>query len=325
MLGSDHLWPIDDVWKLHAGGGVFHELDNYTNALSARFGTAHSVDEYAEKSQLMAYEGIRAMFEAYSRNKYESTGVIQWMLNNSWPSMIWHLYDYYLRPGGGYFGAKIAMQALHPMYSSDDRSIWVVSSQYKDAAGLQLQAKVYNLDMTVKFSRAVTLDAGADSTQRLFALPEVQGLTPVYFLKLVLSDNSGKLVGSNFYWLSTSPETINWSTSNWYTTSTLTSADYTALSQLPKVHLAVSERTRRTGDQTITHVTIRNPSDSLAFGIRLKLDRGPQGEEILPVLWEDNYFSLLPHESREIVVTYATSSLGSAKPAIEAKGWNTVQ
>ena len=39
------------------------------------------------------------MFEAFARNKYTSTGVIQWMLNNAWPSMIWHLYDYYLRPG----------------------------------------------------------------------------------------------------------------------------------------------------------------------------------------------------------------------------------
>ena len=42
----------------------------------------------------------RAMFEAYGRNKYESTGVIQWMLNNAWPSIIWNLYDYYLVPAG---------------------------------------------------------------------------------------------------------------------------------------------------------------------------------------------------------------------------------
>jgi exo-1,4-beta-D-glucosaminidase len=325
MLGPDHVWPIDDAWRLHAGGGAFHELDNYTNALNARFGTARGVDDYAEKSQLMAYEGIRAMFEAYSRNKYESTGVIQWMLNNSWPSMIWHLYDYYLRPGGGYFGAKIAMQPLHPIYSSDDRSIWVVSSQYKDAGGLRLHATVYNLDMAAKFSRTVKLDASADSTQKVFALPEIQGLSPVYFLKLLLSDPSGKVVGSNFYWLSTSPETIDWSKSNWYTTPTLTLADYTALSQLPKVHLVVSERTRRSGDQTVTQVTIRNPSNSLAFAIRLKLDKGPRGEEILPALWEDNYFSLLPHESRDIAVTYATSQLGSAQPAIAASGWNTAQ
>jgi len=28
-----------------------------------------------------------------------STGVFQWMLNNAWPSISWHLYDYTLRPG----------------------------------------------------------------------------------------------------------------------------------------------------------------------------------------------------------------------------------
>ena len=46
----------------------------------------------------MDYEGERAMFESYTRNKYASTGVVQWMLNNAWPSLIWHLYDYYLTP-----------------------------------------------------------------------------------------------------------------------------------------------------------------------------------------------------------------------------------
>ena len=323
MLGSGNLWPIDDTWKFHAGGGVFHELDNYTHALNARFGTAHSAEDYAQKSQWMAYEGTRAMFESYSRNKYDSTGVIQWMLNNSWPSMIWHLYDFYLRPGGGYFGAKIAMQPLHPMYSPTDQTIWVVSSQYTDAPGLRLQTKIYNLHMTQKFSRTVTLDAGADSTQRLFALPKLQGLSSVYFLKLVLSDRRGKGVGSNFYWLSTSPDTIDWSKSNWYTTPSSASADYTALAHLPKVHLEVAETTQQAGDRTVTHVTIRNPSNSLTFGIRIKLDKGPHGDEVLPAVWEDNYISLLPHERRDIAVTYATGSLGSGKPVVEATGLNT--
>ena len=33
------------------------------------------------------------MFEAYGAQQVRPTGVIQWMLNNAWPSMIWHLYD----------------------------------------------------------------------------------------------------------------------------------------------------------------------------------------------------------------------------------------
>ena len=322
MLGPDHLWPIDDTWKFHAGGGVFHELDNYTNALNARFGPASSVDDYAQKSQAMAYESTRAMYESFSRNKYASTGVIQWMLNNSWPSLIWHLYDYYLRPGGGYFGAKIAMQPLHPLYSPTDRSIWVVSSQYTDAPHLRLQANIYNLDMTGKFSRTVTLNAVADTTQRLFTLPVLRGLSSVYFLKLVLTDGHGKILGSNFYWLSTSPDTIDWSKSNWYVTPSSSSADYTALAHLPSVHLDLTQTSHQSGDQTITHITLRNSGNSLAFGIRLKLDKGPHGDEVLPALWEDNYISLLPHERRDLTVTCATASLGSAQPVVEATGWN---
>ncbi|MFZ3366468.1 MAG: sugar-binding domain-containing protein, partial [Candidatus Sulfotelmatobacter sp.] len=116
MVGKDHLWPIDDVWNYHAGGGEFKTIKVFSSALANRYGKADTVEDFAFKSQLQTYEGVRAMYEAYSRNKYESTGVIQWMLNNAWPSMIWHLYDYYLRPGGGYFGAKRAMEALHPVY-----------------------------------------------------------------------------------------------------------------------------------------------------------------------------------------------------------------
>jgi exo-1,4-beta-D-glucosaminidase len=320
MLGKDHLWPIDDTWNFHAGGGEFKDIHVFTDALNARYGKADSVEDYALKSQLQSYEGVRAMFEAYSRNKYSSTGVIQWMLNNAWPSMIWHLYDFYLRPGGGYFGAKIAMEPLHPVYGYDDRSIWVVSSQYEDAKGLELTVKVLNLDMSEKFSQLATLDATADSTNKILALPEIQGLSPTYFLVLRLEDASGKLLGSNFYWLSSKPETLDWEKSNWYTTPTVSYADYTALSQLPKIKLKVTSRTERNGDDAITHVTVENPSKSLAFFVRLKANKA--GQEILPVIWQDNYFSLLPGEKREVSATYRASDLGAAKPAVEVSGWN---
>ncbi len=322
MVGKDHLWPIDDTWNYHAGGGAFKDLHVFTDALNARFGPATSAEDYALKSQMQTYEGVRAMYEAYSRNKYTSTGVIQWMLNNAWPSMIWHLYDFYLRPGGGYFGAKRAMESLHPVYGYDDHSVWLVSSQYEDANGLKLTAKVLNLDMSEKFSKEVSLDAAADSTNKILTLPDIDGLSPTYFLVLRLRDSSGKLVGSNFYWLSTKPETLDWEKSNWYTTPTASYADYTALSQLPKVKLRIADHTERKGEEAITHVMLENPSKSLAFFVRLKVNQGKGGDEILPVIWQDNYISLLPGEKREITATYRAQELGAAQPAVEVSGWN---
>jgi exo-1,4-beta-D-glucosaminidase len=326
MIPKDHLWtvegPLDEYWNFHAGGGAFKTIHVFADALNARYGKASSAEDFTYKSQLMTYEGVRAMYEAYSRNKYASTGVIQWMLNNAWPSMIWHLYDYYLRPGGGYFGAKKALQALDPVYGYDDHSVWLVSSQYVDAKGLKLTARVFNLDGTQKFSKETAADAPADSTAKVFELPDIDGLSPAYFLDLRVTDGSGKLVGSNFYWLSTKPETLDWAKSNWYTTPTASYADYTSLAQLPKVKLHVSSTTERRENDSVTRVVIENPGKTLAFFVRLKVSKGEGGDEILPVVWQDNYISLLPGEKREITATYAASSLGATKPKVEISGWN---
>jgi exo-1,4-beta-D-glucosaminidase len=72
----------------------------------------------------------------------------------------------------------------------------------------------------------------------------------------------------------------------------------------------------------VTRVTVENPSKSIAFFVRLKLNKGKGGEEILPVVWEDNYISLLPGEKREVTATYHATTLGSAKPEVEVSGWN---
>jgi exo-1,4-beta-D-glucosaminidase len=69
-------------------------------------------------------------------------------------------------------------------------------------------------------------------------------------------------------------------------------------------------------------VTLENPTKDLAFFVRLKVDKGKGGEEILPVLWQDNYISLLPGEKRETTAAYRATELGTTSPYVEVKGWN---
>jgi exo-1,4-beta-D-glucosaminidase len=314
MLPPEHLWPPDSWWDYHAGGGAFKDLHVFNEALNARYGTATSLEDYSKKAQMMAYEGHRAMFEAFGRNKYTATGVIQWMLNNAWPGLIWHLYDWYLRPGGSYFGSKKANEPLHIQYSYDDHSIVVVNSFYRTFPALQVTARVYNLDMQEKFSKTATTDAAEDSATRVFTLPDLPGLTPTYFVSLSLEDSAGKIVSRNFYWLSTKPETLDWDKSNWYYTPTKTFADYSALNSLPTIDLEVTAK----ASQDTAGVTISNPSKTLAFAVHLKVKKPSDGEEILPVLWEGNYFPLLPGETRRIAATYRSREI----PVVEVDGWN---
>jgi len=322
FLPKEKLWPVNEEWDYHAGGGVFKTVQVYSNALNARYGAATDLNDFERKSQLMAYEGIRAMFEAYSRDKYHSTGVIQWMLNNAWPSVIWHLYDYYLQPGGGYFGAKKACEPVHAQYDYNDHSVALVNSTYNPTSGVKVTARVLNLDATEKFAKEATVNAAPDSSNALFKLPAIEGLSPTYFLRLETRDAAGKLLSSNTYWLSTKPETLDWAKSTWYYTPIAQFADFTALKDLPSVKLQVTAHTDTLAEQQTTRVVLENPDKALAFSVRLKVAKGEGGPEVLPVLYGDNYFTLLPGERREVAVTYRTHDLDGAKAAVEVSGWN---
>jgi exo-1,4-beta-D-glucosaminidase len=322
MLPKEHLWPIDDYWNYHAGGGAFSDVALYTDALEHRYGKATGLEDYVRKSQLMSYEGERAMFEAFGHNKYAATGVIQWMLNNAWPSIIWHLYDYYLTPGGGYFGAKKACELLHVQYSYHDRSVSVVNSWYRAFPGCRVVAEALDADGKVSFSQKKTLDIASDGVATAFTIPQIAAPSGVYFLQLTLQDHTGKPIDSNFYWLSTRDDVSDWAASNWEHTPITTFADFTGLQSLPKAKVTYTVRMEQHGSERRVHVRLKNVSSHLAFDIRLKLRQAAGGQDIEPVLWEDNYFSLRPGETREITATYSEEATTAEHPVVEVEGWN---
>jgi exo-1,4-beta-D-glucosaminidase len=322
FLPKDALWPINEAWNYHCGGGPFKDLKVFNAAMDARYGPSANVEEYARKAQVAAYESHRAMFESFSARKYVATGVIQWMLNNAWPGMIWHLYDFYLRPGGSYFGAKKACEPLHVQYSYDDRSVLVVNSTLAQHRGLVVSARLVGLDGAEKLARSATLDVGPDGVVKALVLPEAEGVSPTYFVFLRLDDASGRTHSRNVYWLSTTPETLAWDKSDWYVTPVAQYADLTGLQRLPPAEVRVAVGPEATGAEGRTRVVIENPSKALAFFLHASLRRGPDGEEVLPALWEDNDLTLMPGERREIVVAYDGKRLAGSRPAVRVEGWN---
>src|SRR5579859_3147312 len=323
FLPEDKLWPINDFWNFHSGGGQFKTLGIYSAALEKRYGEPKSAADFAWKSQAMSYEGQRAMFEAYGRNKYKSTGVIQWMLNNAWPGLIWHLYSYDLRAAGGYFGSKKALEPVHVQFSLDDRTVTVVNSTQAVHKGLKVVAKLYDFTMTEKFSRDAILDVDADGVARSFAIPEPEGISSTYFLTLQLSSPAGQLLSRNFYWLSTKPDVLNFDKSEWYYTPQTDFADFTSLQTLPAASVKATWKSLPGNDHDNEfQVTLHNAGTGLAFLIHLRLVKAADKTEILPAFWDDNYISLLPGERREVRVAVRKSDLGAAHPELIVDGFN---
>jgi exo-1,4-beta-D-glucosaminidase len=244
------------------------------------------------------------------------------MLNNAWPGLIWHLYDYDLRPAGGYFGSKKALEPVHVQFSYDDRSVAIVSGKQEALKGLKVVAKMYDSSMKEVFSREAYSDVLPDGVTKSFRVSEPEGITPTYFLNLQLFRSSGELLSRNFYWLSSKPDVPDFSKTEWYYTPLTEFADFAALEDLPKAAVTASMSVSDAANETAARVTLENTGSRLAFLVRLRLLKGKDGAEVLPIFFDDNYISLLPGEKREITVHVRKSDLGAAKPVLAVDGFN---
>ncbi len=327
MLPQDHLWPVDEFWNYHSAGERFQTMERYHQAMDETYGKPATLEDYLRKSQAMAYDGERAMFEAYARNKYTSTGVIQWMLNNPWPSTYWHLYDYFLYPAGGYFGTKKACEPLHVQFSYDDRSVVVVSTRREAVSGLWASAKVYDFSLKEVYSGEAKIDVEPDGIAPALTIPAfpAQPAAATYFVRLGLRDKAGKELSSNFYWLPASFSTLAWEkTPDTAFTPIATYEGLKDLNRLPRVRLEATAQASKAAGRDQVHVTLRNPTRNLAFQVHLGIRRAGSNAEILPVMWEDNYLALMPGESKAVTARYLRGSLVGDGATLLVDGWNVV-
>ncbi len=306
--------------------GTFGKFSFWGTALNNRYGAPSNVDDFVRKAQLANYETNRAQFEAFGRDFSDTgkpaTGVIYWMMNDPWPKLFWHLYDYNLATAGSYFGAKTALRPLHVQYSYDDKSLAVVNTGLQSVPGLSVQVTVFNADGTQKANETRSVTANANGSVRVGTLPQPSGLSSTYFARLLLKNSSGQVIDRNVYWLSTTADTLNYGGSDWYFTPQSGYANLKGVTSLPTGSVNATKSSTVEGDNTRTTMTISNNGGNVAFFLRASVRKGNGGAEVLPADWSDNYVSLWPGETLTLTATYRTADLGGASPAVELSGIN---
>ncbi len=322
------LWKYPQARQFHASAAwsIFATIEPFDTALARRYGPPKSLEDYVAKSQLDNYDNVRAQFEAFNAHRdaaKPSTGVIYWMLNNAWPSLHWHLYDYFLNPAGAYFGAKIANEPVHIQYSYDTRAIMLVNHTLTREHGLRALIRVRNLDGSVAYERRVQdIDLAGNGTRQLETLQAPAGLSLVYFIELELASADGKSISRNVYWLSTQTDELDWVKSTWYLTPVTRYADLTPLQSLPTATSEAKATMRHEGTESIASVTLTVPpsSKSVALFQHVSIKGSAGGELMLPILWSDNDVTLWPGESLTLTARFATP--GAETPVVEVGGWN---
>jgi hypothetical protein len=162
--------------------------------------------------------------------------------------------------------------------------------------------------MTEEYAEETSFTAVPDVSKKVIDINWPEDLSDVYFLKLELKNDSGEILSGNFYWLSVNGDE---------------KADFTALNNLPQTDLDVSiSSIQKEGNTYTVAVDLENPSSSLAFSINPKIVKSESKDLVLPIYWEDNYFSLLPREKRSVKVDFNAEILNGEKPVLQIEGWN---
>lgn len=433
-------WPRNELWDKHffgpsaANGGP----DNYARSITQSYGRPQSIEDFCRKAQLLNIETNKALYEGWQHHMWDdASGIMTWMSQSAYPSMVWQTYDYYYDLTGAYWGVRKACEPVHIQWSCADNTVKIINTTGKDLHHLNARAIVYNMDgaTAADYGKTAVTDAPADTATECFRLrfnsddlayqrhavassqsPEapdasaitdgspgtrwssrytddqwiyidlgqpqaiaavtlnwesaygkayklqvsddasswkdiystnngsggiehlsfdpvttryvrMQGirratdfgyslysfevygqrhsdLSPVQFIRLLLTDEKGSLLSDNFYWRSNKGN------------------DYTALNSLPAAHLDVTSHLTLKDHRSVIEATITNPGTAVAFAIRAQVLRASDNQRILPALQDDNYFTLLPRESKTIHISFDPSLLPDGRYKLVAEPYN---
>ncbi len=269
-----HLWPQNDVWGQHDYTMLGAQRgESFNSLIASRFGEAHSAEEFTRWAQLINYEGYRAMFEGGSKDRM---GLLIWMSHSCWPSQSWQCYDYYFEPTAAYFACKKACEPLHIQYNALTEKAEVVNIGVGDHRGLRVVTETFSLEGKRKSKKEYKVNSLDDSTA---PLPPTFSSQDV--LRLSLYDHK-RLLSQNTYILASDLSHLAEATVEISVGDTIDVAD---------------------GTERETKVTIENKGNQTAYLLRLNLTE-EDGGQILPVWYSDNYFHLMPHEKREVLVRW---------------------
>jgi exo-1,4-beta-D-glucosaminidase len=266
------------------------------------------------------------MFEAFVANKPVSTGLIQWKLNSAWPDMIWQLYDTYLQPNGSFYGVRKACTPLHAIYRYGFDDIYLANEDLNDAEALTVKIRAFDIKSKEILVDEWKGDIKSNTSKFIYKLPEIKGLTSVWFLDLRVCDKENREVDNNLYWLSTKKDILDYDAAKklaWaFYTPTKQFADYTALNQLPKVKPDFDYQFTKGDESGEITLKMKNPADAIAFFLFMDVVDRQTGKPILPIFWDDNYVTLLPDEERTFKAKYFLRNSDGEKPVIKVNGWN---
>ena len=305
FMPEELLWPMDvAAWKYREGGG-FDQMTLFHHQAVNGYGESKTFDDYCRRSQAADALAHRALWETWNLARNTATGILFWYNNTPIPQLGSHAWDYDLDQTASFFAQKNALEPLHAQYEYLSNRVSIVSDVY-GTHDLEVRAEVYDFDSRKVWENQMEVKVEGEGCVEAFTVPFAGSTASLHFsgphfIKLRLYEN-GQEIASTFYWRSSSryegPETVTGPCV----------VGFERLDELPRTTLEVK--------RTVDGVSVSNVGAKVAFMVNVQCF-GSDGKRLVPVYYSDNFFSLLPGESRTVKIE------GAPRAAVSVSAWNT--
>lgn len=167
-------WPENEMWNKHFFGKSAANAgpDRYVRSLNQRYGKATGIEDFCRKAQLLNLETNKALYEGWLQHMWDdASGIMTWMSQSAYPSMVWQTYDYYYDLTGAYWGVRKACEPLHIQWSCADNVVKVVNTTAREYPHLRATAAVYEMNGKMAGPpETAMLTSFSDSAQACFTL-----------------------------------------------------------------------------------------------------------------------------------------------------------
>lgn len=218
--------------------------------------------------------GIRHGLEAHRRNRPYCMGTLYWQLNDSWPVVSWSSIDYYGNWKALHYQAKRAFAPIliNPLQRNDSLYVYLISDKLESMKqhSMELNVVDFNGKMLTK-KKLGPVDVSANTSSCVFE-DKISAFVNTEqskncFLQLTLKDKSGRKISEETYFFQRTKE-------------------------LALPHATVTYKQKQTEGSCELILT----SPKLAKDVFIEVP-------IQGARFSDNFFDLLPGESKTITVT----------------------
>jgi len=324
---KEDQWPLDTTFieyhgEYNTGFKHVQKLMHYAD----EFGTSTSAGDVIQKSEL--YQALANSFNLeYCRaHKFQNSGLLIWQYNDIWPCVSWSMVDWYGTPKPSYYFMKRAASPLH-IAADYERYLWKAGEKFRadiyamndeevPLAAATYTAKLFDIESNVISTASGSVNVGENASLKVgrieYAIPKrMAGKS--FFISVELYGKDGKEIADALYPIAVSGTgDLNDYRGVFADMNPMPAA---ALKETWGPHIVLGDSVKK------LTVGVTNTSGKIAYFVRISL---PHESPRYRASYSDNYFSLLPGETKSIDMRLERLAGGPAEGGVtlDVTGWN---